>query len=286
MLFRPDMKLHSAWLAAVALAAFAPHSCAAWDRGDGSSMRHPTVAEPDSEAAQGQYPFVVSLQWQPARGKRSRHICAGSLLSPVVVLTTAQCLAERIGTEDAGSRLVLVIDRSDLDDPLHGVERHPLRRSDGTARIFVHPGYKGEPTYDVAVIQLDEPVMVPVRPTVPPAGGTGLPIGEWMTAGWAAGESRLRRVGVTLLDDDLCRRRYGEVFDSDHLLCAGEEAGVVSCTDGGGSPLFSSGRNQRRPVQIGVAVPVPGCEGPGPHPYLKLDEPEVRAFLSRFVPVF
>gem|GEM_PF-3816674 len=151
------------------------------------------------EARQGDHPFVVSLQWRDAPGQHSAHFCAGSLLSPVVVMNAAHCVA-RLRTKDDDTRLTLVIDRADLRDDLHGIERHPLRRDDGSARIFLHPRFPEDAVngvYDVAVIQLDESIMVDVRPRLPAGGATASPA-DWRVAGWPPGSPELWRASAVL----------------------------------------------------------------------------------------
>lgn len=235
---------------------------------------------------QGDYPFVVSLQWRDVPGQHSAHFCAGSLLSPVVVMTAAHCVATLVRTKDDGTRLTLVIDRADLRDDLHGIERHPLRRDDGSARIFLHPRFPEGGAYDVAVIQLDEPVMVDVRPRLPAEGAT-VSSADWMVAGWPPVSPELWRASAVLLDAEPCQQAYGTGFHPGIQLCVDAGAGLDPCVGGAGSPLFRWRRGERRPLQAGMVSRGGECAPiEGPQVHVNLADPDIRVFLSRFVPLF
>lgn len=228
--------------------------------------------------------FVTSIQWQASPDQAPQPVCTGSVLSPVVVVTTAHCVAELVRSGDDGTRLHLVIGRDDLADVGAGIVRHPLRGADGRARVFLHPRYDGTPRgnrYDVAVIQLDAPAGVNLRPVLSAAPEHF--DAPWTVAGWGMG-SALRRASETYLRAAVHCSAHGDGdLDDTTRLCVERVDWLAPCGSGNGSPLFAFVDGQRRPLQIGLASAASACADQGPSSYVRLRDPEIRTFLARYV---
>jgi len=231
--------LGSLWslpLALVLIAAPAAHAS------PGFSLKPRIVG--GTEAANGEFPYIVSLQGEGG------HFCGGSLIKKDWVLTAAHCVAwgapkqVRIGL-------------------------HSLSKPEGTetfrpSQVIIHPkSNSGTIDYDFALIRLDgESAYPPVAIRREEISGQA----EFVTAGWGATRQggrvsdKLMRVGVPFQDKAACDQSYpGKITGS--MLCAGyPEGGKDSCQGDSGGPLvMGSGEGL---VLAGVVSWGEGCAKP------------------------
>ncbi|KAF2362327.1 Serine proteases trypsin domain [Trinorchestia longiramus] len=229
----------------------------AWDLGDDAKIVGGT------EAAPGEFPFVVALYLNNTEGEVNFH-CGGSLISRHYVVTGAHCVSGW-----SAWRLKVVAGTVDLENP-----------STAMQEIFVDEVLAYElfhfevgtaiPTNDVAVLRLhgDGAVGEDIGTIPMVAQDVALPIGKTCTIiGWGATEeggsvvATLHKVDVVVQEQSSCFDSYGYQFRPT-MLCAGfAEGGADACQGDSGGPLvcdgvlhgiMSWGKGCAEPLEYGV----------------------------------
>ena len=170
----------------------------------------------------GERAVTASQPWTAALGsllagtEQVQFVCGGSLLSSLSVLTSAHCL------DQLGANTKVLLGQTDLAKEEGGAQLRDVRAS------LVHPGWSGSPQHDLAILQLDRPVVLThtVRPIcLPPSDGQHRPQQFGVISGWGRtfsggpATSHLQTGQVEILPHSDCRHLLPHLAHQD-LLCA------------------------------------------------------------------
>jgi len=184
-----------------------------------------------------EFPWLVSFQWIGGT------YCTGVIISPLDVLTTASCLQVSFASGGTGLEMhagrYFINETSEID----GIMKPAWR-------FILHPDYQSELDNDIAIVKLItsnpfefndavKPIQLPVRGQL--LSGTGI-ISGWGSAReeWIAPVEGLMKSEVPLIADSQCKSIYGDDFQENSMICAGnlETGGVDFCNGDIGGPLI------------------------------------------------
>jgi len=207
------------------------------------------------EIEAGAHPYLVSLTKGPW------HYCAGTIISPIWVLTAAHCVD---GYQNSGVHAGL----HNLTPP--GAEWQ-YRSPD---QVIMHPGYDGDystPGHnDIAIIKLNQPLILGanIRPVSRlESAGTAELVGTMVTAvGWGrtsdGGSSPTAplQISIPIVSDAVCRATMPVPNPlDDNMICAGiKKPGVGVCKGDSGGPLVYKNEESEETL-VGIASWTVGC---------------------------
>jgi len=206
----------------------------------------------------GEYPWQVALL---DKGIISGHICGGTLVSSLHVVTAAHCTAGR-----SADSLSVAVGYTNLSSTAQDRFTIPVKE------IRDHPNYKGENTNfedDISVLVLSEEIdlaLYPhIKPICLPSDKGARPDEGWyvskkaVVSGWGLTDyyygtypEHLKDVEVTVYGRKNCRGLSDYIRDSQ--FCAGhDEGGKDACQGDSGGPLMAQdGENNMAITLIGV----------------------------------
>ncbi|XP_076632942.1 trypsin-1-like [Colletes latitarsis] len=207
------------------------------------------------DAAPGEFPYQVSIEWGVPPLTQFSHVCGGSILNERFVLTAGHCVLKLGKLRVVAGRYYL--NRAEQTDQIINV-----------VRTTVHSGYTGGVAqHDIALLKLESPLSFNKfvgRVLLPTQGQRQ--VGQAVLSGWGSISKKiipvlptvLQKAVVPILDNEECYRlltsqpvvgQQPQLYDTQ--VCSGLAGKEVSaCSGDSGGPLAQlSGSNA---VQVGI----------------------------------
>ncbi|XP_052895469.1 trypsin-1-like [Anopheles moucheti] len=206
-----------------------------------------------TDAFTGELPYQVSIQRAFLTART--HVCGGTILNPLHVLTAASCF-----WTDSTSRFEIVAGNLRIDQPAD------TQQVLGVFWIRMHPGYTGgTSSFDVAVIRTSSAFFFTelIRPVTLPAYDE-LPSGLVRVGGWGSTSTSilpgnnfsnvLQKLNVLIVPWNECLSVLGGPggpFDERNICTGPLSGGISTCTgDGGGGAVQHLGNDVF--LQVGI----------------------------------
>uniref|UniRef100_A0A182WH14 Peptidase S1 domain-containing protein n=1 Tax=Anopheles minimus TaxID=112268 RepID=A0A182WH14_9DIPT len=206
-----------------------------------------------TDAFTGELPYQVSIQRAFLTART--HVCGGTILNPLHVLTAASCF-----WTDSTSRFEIVAGNLRIDRP------SDTQQVLGVFWIRMHPGYTGgTSSFDVAVIRTSSAFFFTdlIRPVTLPAYDE-LPVGLVRVGGWGSTSNSilpgnnfsnvLQKINVLIVPWNECLSVLGGPggpFDERNICTGPLSGGISTCTgDAGGGAIQHLGNDVF--LQVGI----------------------------------
>ncbi|NXY41704.1 PRS55 protease, partial [Ceuthmochares aereus] len=193
-------------------------------------------------AKAGEFPWHVSIQ------SNGNHICGGTIISALWILTAAHCF------EEAPPDLTVVVGGTDLSLPLEEYELDSLILHENFDRMSMQN--------DIALILLSSPIKFSSKKT-PVCLPFIYDIDSWQdcwVAGWGSTHAApashvLQKAQVKLIGRDLCLEQMPQLEEVENVLCAELERGQRGpCQVDSGGPLVCSYWSTMKWFQVGIVI--------------------------------
>jgi lysozyme len=226
----------------------------------------------------GYWPGQVVIRYKDRVNKADNYFCGGTLISPDTVLTAAHCLKNfEIDNENIsikGAPVEVVIDTQDLKK----VGQDNIRR---VRAALPHEGYSSDKhDDDIALLRLSEPwnksaSRLSLRDTSDPkpdwlkplySAGFGVLENQGSLVSYKdqtnqvffAGDHILREAALPLVNEEACKKAYGNNIKSSQLCAGYVKGGKDTCQGDSGGPLVAFDRDSC-PYQVGIVSWGYGC---------------------------
>ncbi|XP_075004087.1 LOW QUALITY PROTEIN: serine protease 55-like [Calonectris borealis] len=227
----------------------------------GLRLSYESFWETGKRVAAGRYAEAGEFPWHVSIQSNRKHICGGTMISALWILTAAHCFAEEVPPD-----LTVVVGGIDLNFPLEEHKPDSLILHENFDRISMEN--------DIALIQLSSPVefnseKIPIC----------LPfidnINTWQhcwVAGWGITSAAvavpashvLQKARMKLISREQCLERIPQLMEN--MLCAELEKGERgACQVDSGGPVVCSYWNSMKWFQVGIVSWGQDCaEKPNP----------------------
>ncbi|NXN79998.1 PRS55 protease, partial [Bombycilla garrulus] len=197
----------------------------------------------------GEFPWLVSIRSQ------GQHICGGSIISALWILTAAHCFAEELPSD-----LTVAVGGADLS--------LPLEESNPDSLILHEEFNRTSLQNDIALILLSSPIEFS-QEKAPICLPFVADVDTWQHC-WAAGWENtsaawlillfsfpaaahvLQKAQMKLISREKCLKQFPHLVGS--MMCAETERGGGGCKADSGGPLVCSYSNTMKWFQVGIVT--------------------------------
>ncbi|XP_069781134.1 transmembrane protease serine 6-like [Narcine bancroftii] len=225
-----------------------------------------------SSTFDGEWPFVASVQLNGI------HICGATLISCRWLLSAAHCFKDS-NTENWAAVLGVHF----LDQLKNNVQKRTI------AKIIIHPLANPNFDYDVALLELSQPVDYTnfVQPACLPVAVTSISGRRCTAIGWGKTSenglpsNELLKTEVKVYNNTQCQRYMPKI--TEHMICAGvPEGGKDACQGDSGGPLLCQDLNSHSWVVSAIVSFGIGCGRPN-HPGVYTHTTPIRQWIKEVI---
>ncbi|XP_017002774.2 phenoloxidase-activating factor 2 [Drosophila takahashii] len=216
----------------------------------------------DGQARPGEFPWTVAVS------HHKKFVCGGSLITPNIVLTSANCVYNKMAED-------LVVSAGEWEYG-NASEKYPYEEQIVKKLVF-HKSFSlrtGANNLALLFLEKEFPMTYRINTICLPTEKRTLNSTRCIAAGWGKNQfkdkhnaSILKKIDVPIVPRDICQdqlrqTRMGRTFTlAPNLFCAGGEEGKDACTgDGGGALFCPMPEDPKRFEQIGIVNWGVGCK--------------------------